>query len=1772
MAQYLICLVFVLFYFQNASAIESRTSSIYLGSREGDPASIVENVSVVHGDYTEIEVDLVVPAPDSLILSRFYSSRDSLSIANFGGWRLNSHCFLNVQKDQDGGIRAYVGNPDGAILTYTGRPNDCSKRLLCNLDVVTGLANTAKGKISSWTNLKNNVLYFDTQTENIELSLCSEGRRFYSKNRLLNTYLITHEILPSGNKIFYEFDEKGQPTLIKQVNHAETKALAWIKILYGNTTVHVEASDGKTVDYQFVQDPAGTTLLTNVYRSDKPTINYQYKVIDNKALLLGKTLPEGRSTQVDYNAENKVRSVMTPVGSVMFSYEDNSTEVRGPGERKIRYRFNDESQLIAIEQYLDGYLYRTDKKSWCSDLGNLISTSVADADDNILHHKYFAYDSTGNILEEREYGDIAGIGSIPLVVDESGVVLNQKGNLKKYSYFSFEKTYGFLQIDAMGTGVKYWYKKGTNLLLKKFILKGSQDADDENPDTGIQERHFYVYNEDAVLIRTVVDDGNGISLKDTTGVYERKITCIIPKQNLPNFGSPEVIEQRYLDDNSEILLERAVNQFDQSGNVVRQSFYDAKEKLCYTIEKKYIFGQLVEETDPLGKRKSYSYDANQNLILETHSNGICFEYRYDLSNRLVHTLRKDKNGDSTETQTFYDSLGNIISEIDRLGHKTLYVRDSLGRIIHITHEGNERQTYSYSYDLLDNPISVTDPKGRTVHSTYTVHGKPVEIAHLDGTKEVFTYDNGGNLFSYRGSDGLLQTFSYDYKGRLVGLEYFKRDKSPFKEKSYSYGAFHKISEIDEKDDEISYSYDRAGRLVSLSRGNQKTDFIYDDSGRTRGIKTWKSPKTFTLSIKEYDLLDRVMEERLEDQTGEVLLKQRYVYNEGNLEQVIGYPQNKESVLWNFTYDGFGRITRATNAAGHTSFIKYDDGFINDRGQKIWKKTLIDPVGNQAEEIFDENNRLIKRIKKDRGGQTIAESEFSYDCMGNKIGERACIQPEGSYETQWVLNSKDQLESVIRGMGTPEEQTIVYKYNSYEEMITKCNRAYKKPVQYEYNNQGNLETITCKDGKKGIDYTFQYDCHKNITRVEIGDSHEITYSYDSSDRLLTETIEDNFGSYQVDRTYDGEGNIKTLLLPDGSFVKYSYVGPFVKEIKRFSKDKEELYHYQVASRDLMGNILKEILPGKVGERKQSWDKAGRRNEILTDFFHDTVPEGGYDQLDNIKKRKTTLNKKTYIREYDYNALNQLIGEIDHRYRYDSIGNRIQKDNSSYTINGLNHIIEAEGAEYTFDKNGNIATKTIGNKKWTYKSNALNQIITIKDPDHNMIEFTYDQNGKRLNKQIKTKDDKTRISRFFYLGETEIGRIDSKGAIRELKIPSNPNDPESPCIAIELKNETYVPLYDLQGNIVCLIDPQKRRIVETYHYSAFGEEKIFNKEGTEILDTSIGNPWRYRGKRTDKETGLIYFGYRYYDPKVGRWMTPDPLGNIDGPNLYAYVHNNPMQYVDHYGLSATVDENCRCTKHGHPGWYNAPKGCVCICGKAENHSSNIASAIAGISHGVVDFVVGSIHDLQTMMAYAGTSELEMTLQERTHMIEVIEESQTNQMAKVESRMQNMLSIDPADAEYQSFRSNTTFGLNIASLVAGGYGAVKGVMAFNKLAKMPVQASRIATGLLKETSAARKGIKAKQIWTSTKRKSPVQNAFGHWKDHGHEFPELLNSKQYVEHTHNFFAGSRDQLLTKIRPNGEVLLYDVQTNTFGAFTPEGVPKTMFKPTEGIVYWEMRN
>lgn len=136
-------------------------------------------------------------------------------------------------------------------------------------------------------------------------------------------------------------------------------------------------------------------------------------------------------------------------------------------------------------------------------------------------------------------------------------------------------------------------------------------------------------------------------------------------------------------------------------------------------------------------------------------------------------------------------------------------------------------------------------------------------------------------------------------------------------------------------------------------------------------------------------------------------------------------------------------------------------------------------------------------------------------------------------------------------------------------------------------------------------------------------------------------------------------------------------------------------------------------------------------------------------------------------------------------------------------------------------------------------------------------------------------------YLYIDDEEIGSFEAVQP-QELKIPGYQN-----IVAIEIKNRPYAAVQDVQGTIRYLIDWKTKKIARENTCDAFGSE---------LTDTI---PYAYAGKRYDAKTNLVYFGKRYYDPELSRWLTRDPLGPVDHSNLYQYVFNNPFAYQDPTG---------------------------------------------------------------------------------------------------------------------------------------------------------------------------------------------------------------------------------------------------------------------------------
>ncbi|MHC4124464.1 MAG: RHS repeat-associated core domain-containing protein [Planctomycetota bacterium] len=113
------------------------------------------------------------------------------------------------------------------------------------------------------------------------------------------------------------------------------------------------------------------------------------------------------------------------------------------------------------------------------------------------------------------------------------------------------------------------------------------------------------------------------------------------------------------------------------------------------------------------------------------------------------------------------------------------------------------------------------------------------------------------------------------------------------------------------------------------------------------------------------------------------------------------------------------------------------------------------------------------------------------------------------------------------------------------------------------------------------------------------------------------------------------------------------------------------------------------------------------------------------------------------------------------------------------------------------------------------------------------------------------------------------------------------------------EDYYYHYDGLGSCVALSD-SSGDTVETYEYDVYGNVAIRKADGTILTVSRYGNCYLFTARRFDSETGLYYYRARLYDPYIGRFLQPDPIGYSGGVNWYLYCGNNPIMFIDPYGL--------------------------------------------------------------------------------------------------------------------------------------------------------------------------------------------------------------------------------------------------------------------------------
>jgi RHS repeat-associated protein len=384
-----------------------------------------------------------------------------------------------------------------------------------------------------------------------------------------------------------------------------------------------------------------------------------------------------------------------------------------------------------------------------------------------------------------------------------------------------------------------------------------------------------------------------------------------------------------------------------------------------------------------------------------------------------------------------------------------------------------------------------------------------------------------------------------------------------------------------------------------------------------------------------------------------------------------------------------------------------------------------------------------------------------------------------------------------------------------------------------------------------------DAQSERIKSGYGDGSSTSFTYDSVNRLL-QVYDSNSGLIQMG--YDDLDRLTQELTPQGA-VNYSYdsIG------RRTSMTANGLapvnYQYDNASR------LTQVAQGS-NAVNLGYDNAGRRTSL-------TYPNGTATNYfyDNASRLNEILHQGPS-------------GTIeDLSYAYDAAGNRISFNRTDSqaelpqavqaAYNAANQMIHFNTDTLTYDANGNLTFDGTTTYTWDGR-NRLSQMSNANVS----ASFVYDSLGRRVSKTINGATTKYLYDGNDVIAEIQYGAI-SATYLRSLNV-------DEPFLRASSVAEYYHT--DALGSTLALTD-QTGTVQTTYSYDPFGNTTIAG---------SSTNPFQYTGRENDG-TGLYFNRARYLNIMLQRFINEDPLGFAGGnSNLYAYVFNSPINYIDLLGL--------------------------------------------------------------------------------------------------------------------------------------------------------------------------------------------------------------------------------------------------------------------------------
>jgi RHS repeat-associated protein len=842
---------------------------------------------------------------------------------------------------------------------------------------------------------------------------------------------------------------------------------------------------------------------------------------------------------------------------------------------------------------------------------------------------------------------------------------------------------------------------------------------------------------------------------------------------------------------------------------------------------------------------------------------------------------------------------------------------------------------TYEYDANNLLTAVRDNEGVLLEGhTYDAEGRGLTSTRAGGVESVaVSYDNFGSS-TVTNSGGYTTTVNYSFSAghRLVDSTAGASCSSCGANgtESFTYDANgRRTSVTDELNRVRNFAYDAAGNLSQVSRSiganTQAWTYTYNSLGE---VLTAADPLGY-VTTNTYDAKGNLLSTQAPSPDGVVAGPlTTFTYDSKGQLLTVTDPRNKVTTL---TYTPAGLIATIKDPLNNVTTFEYDT-----RGNRT---AVVDALNHRTTFVYDAMDRLTSTIYADT-----THIDNTYDSRSRL---RSVIDQNG-HSTSYTFDDADRLTQVTDALSNH----TFYEYDN-ENNLTRITDAAGRHTDYSYDSKRRLTATTFPSG---LQETYDYDQVGNLTAKTDRKNQRITYGYDAADRLTTKSYPD---STSVTFTYDLANRLTQAVDPTGTYgFTFDRIGRLTQTNTTYAFLPTRTFTVK-SEYDAASNRTK-MTDAENAALIYTYDN----NNRLTNFGRFTFAYDALNRRSSITRTGSMGSNRTTTYTYDSlsriaqirhagSGLYNGVGQID--YTYDAVGNRLtaryqeaafyvpaltdeqntytydgsnqlatsnftryfrygspQTGNSTYTYDlvgnrtsGLpagayddsNHLtILPNGGSILYDANGSETQKTTIESGITkvrrYQWDFENRLVLLTKPDNSTTDFKYDPFGRRIKRGTDV---------FVYDGDDVVGDYQLNPDSTLAAVGSNVY---GPGVDEVLQSHNYYTYSDALGSV---------RFTQNWTQGRFGTDFSYDDWGkSTTYPGAYPNPsWplgdhRYTGRDFDQESngdpdsGLMYYRARYYDPTVGRFISEDPIGFAGGVNFYTYVHNNPINMRDPYGL--------------------------------------------------------------------------------------------------------------------------------------------------------------------------------------------------------------------------------------------------------------------------------